>query len=68
MQPAHEKFAQFCPMTVTLPCLALKFLFGDTHTNIITHGYHIVKLIFCVTEKQNKVMVMILMMTLILSA
>jgi len=68
MQPAPQKFAQFCPMTVTLSCLALKLLFGDTHRNIITHGYHIVKLIFHMIEKQNKVMVVILMMTLILSA
>jgi len=55
-------------MTVTLSCLALKLLFGDTHRNIITHGYRIVKLIFHMSEKQNKVMVVILMVTLILSA
>jgi len=40
-------------VTVTLSCLAFKLLFGDKHTNIITHGYHIVKLIFHMSEKQQ---------------
>jgi len=55
-------------MTATRSCLALKLLFGDTHRNIITHGYHTVKLIFHMSEIQNKVTVVILMVTLILSA
>jgi hypothetical protein len=40
-------------MTVTLPYLALKLLFGDTHRHIVTHGYHNVKLLFHISEKQN---------------
>jgi hypothetical protein len=51
-------------MTGTLPRLVLKFLFGDTHRRTVTHGCHNVKLISHLGEKQNKVMAVILMVTL----